>query len=161
MFIGQIATVHGIFPDEGTASPRRILCHLDEMRSSHLLLTFVKVVRDMITNNLTGTGAMGMAGTGMQQPPVCPPRRSTGFFPGGDGTIPNARPGLLPGTWIGPTLVFAGVLNPGIPTTIPPTNPVANNNGTQVQIAPAAAQSMMNGTTISGTTTGAGGTTIG
>lgn len=129
------------------------------MRSGHPLLTFVKVVRDTITNNLGGTG--GTAGTGAQMPPVCPARRSTGFFPGGDGTIPNARTGLLPGTWIGPTLIFAGVLNPGIPTTLPPANPLANTTGTQVQVTPAATQSTTMGTTASTTTTGAGGTTVG
>lgn len=113
----------------------------------------MKVVRDTITNGMNGTpnGNQNM---------VCPARRSTGFFPGGDGTIPGARPGLIPGTWIGPTLIFAGVLNPGIPTTLPPTNPVVNTTGTQVQITPAANQTGIgvgqNGTNGS-TTTGTGG----
>ncbi|HWI66718.1 MAG TPA: hypothetical protein VNT75_33305 [Symbiobacteriaceae bacterium] len=119
----------------------------------------------MITNNLTGTGTTAgtAAGAGAAQiPPVCPPRRSTGFFPGGDGTIPAPRPGFLPGTFIGPTLVFAGVLNPGIPTTFPPATPTINTLGTQVQIAPAAGQTGTTGTTGTGsTTTGAGGTVIG
>ncbi|HYF96119.1 MAG TPA: hypothetical protein VD969_28235 [Symbiobacteriaceae bacterium] len=115
----------------------------------------------MITNGMAAGGAAaGVAGAaGQQQMMVCPQRRSTGFFPGGDGTIPNARPGLIPGTFIGPTLIFAGVLNPGIPTTLPPTNPVVNTTGTQIQIAPAANQTFVTGTGT--TTTGAGGTIVG
>lgn len=89
----------------------------------------MKVVRDVITKNLDDSGS--------DCERICPPRRSTGFYPGGDGCIPAPRKGLLPGTFIGPTLVFPGVLNPGIPTTVPPTNPTVNNFGTQVQIAQA------------------------
>jgi hypothetical protein len=106
----------------------------------------VKVVRDVITT--------GMGGGGGGPTTVCPARMSTGFFPGGGG-IPNARPGLIPGTFIGPTLIFGGVLNPGIPTTLPPTNPVVNTTGTQVQISPAANQTGM-GTGTGGTTAGTG-----
>ncbi|HLO04790.1 MAG TPA: DUF3794 domain-containing protein [Symbiobacteriaceae bacterium] len=63
---------------------------------------------------------------------LCPPRRSTGFFPG---KIPTAQPGLIPGSWVGPTLVFQGVLNPGIPTLLPPANvPSATAQDNQIQI---------------------------
>ena len=101
------------------------------------------VVRDVITTGMGGGGGPTI---------VCPARMSTGFFPGGGG-IPSARPGLIPGTWIGPTLIFGGVLNPGIPTTLPPTNPTINTTGTQVQISPAASQT---GIGTGGTTAGTG-----
>lgn len=108
----------------------------------------VKVVREVITNNLMGNGFGGVGTTGDittgltingangHQRMVCPQRQSMGFFPGGNGTIPAPQRGLLPGTWIGPTLVFPGVLNPGIPTGIPLANrPLRSGVGTQVQIA--------------------------
>lgn len=106
-----------------------------------IIFVCVKVVRDTITNGITttGVGATGAVTTTNQQmmDMVCPQRRSTGFFPGGDGTIPRPQPGLIPGTWIGPTLIFPGVLNPGRATTLPLRNPVANTNFTQVQVTPA------------------------
>lgn len=87
----------------------------------------MKVVRDVITCGF---------GDGSGQPgPICPQRPSTGFYPGGHGAIPGARPGLVPGSWVGPTLVFPGVLNPGIPSMIPLSNNIVNFQGTQVQIA--------------------------
>jgi hypothetical protein len=63
---------------------------------------------------------------------LCPKRRSTGFFPGGD--IPAPKPGLMPGTFVGPTLVFPGVLNPGIPSTSPLANVIVNPTGTLIQV---------------------------
>ncbi|MEW8977243.1 MAG: DUF3794 domain-containing protein [Symbiobacterium sp.] len=109
----------------------------------------VKVVRDTVTDTLgngmgatTGGGISGVIINGNGNgggTALCPQRRSTGFFPGGNGTIPRARPGLLPGTWIGPTLIFPGVLNPGIPTTIPPMNQIMSLQGTQVQVTGGAA----------------------
>lgn len=106
----------------------------------------VKAVRDTISE------LNGMPGVPPTQPQpenvLCPVRPSTGFFPGGNGAIPNARRGLVPGTWIGPTLIFPGVLNPGIPTTIPLPNQQVNGGGTQVQIA----QPGFTGTTNTGTT---------
>lgn len=107
----------------------------------------VKVVREVITNNLMGSGISGAGGSGDitngitingngQQQMICPQRQSMGLFPGGNGTIPAPQRGLLPGTWIGPTLIFPGVLNPGIPTTVPLANrPLTSGVGTQVQIA--------------------------
>lgn len=86
----------------------------------------VKVVRDTVTNGIDDSSGHDVC--------LCPPRRSTGFFPGGNGMIPGARPGLLPGSFIGPTLIFAGVLNPGIPTKIPPANPVIAPSPSQVQV---------------------------
>lgn len=110
----------------------------------------VKVVRDVITNNVgAGAGAN-------QEVPLCPPRRSTGFFPGGNGTIPAPRPGPLPGSWIGPTLLFPGVLNPGIPTAIPPANIIVAPSPSQVQIAPAVSPPTPTGDA----TTATGGTVI-
>lgn len=107
-----------------------------------IIFICVKVVRDVVTNNLSGSGAgfssgVNINGTnGTNGNGLCPQRQSTGFFPGGNGTIPAPRPGLLPGTWIGPTLIFPGVLNPGIPTTIPVANQTLGTGiGTQVQIA--------------------------
>ena len=105
----------------------------------------VKVVRDVVTDSMGGGGVVTGTGSGAgvvidgnnnNRTGICPPRRSTGFFLGGGNnpTIPRARPGLLPGTWIGPTLIFPGVLNPGIPTTIPPTNRIVSGQGTQVQV---------------------------
>ncbi|HYF94362.1 MAG TPA: DUF3794 domain-containing protein [Symbiobacteriaceae bacterium] len=64
---------------------------------------------------------------------LCPKVRSTGVFPGSK-RIPAPKPGLIPGTWIGPTLVFPGVLNPGIPSTSPVANVIVNPAGNQIQI---------------------------
>lgn len=64
---------------------------------------------------------------------LCPKRRSTGT-PIGGGRIAAPRPGAIPGSWIGPTLLFAGVLNPGIPTTQPGPNVILNPQTTQVQV---------------------------
>jgi hypothetical protein len=64
----------------------------------------------------------------------CGKARSMGFFPGGG--IPQAQEGLIPGTFIGPTLIFPGVLNPGIPTRLPLLNETVGKTGTQVQINP-------------------------
>lgn len=99
----------------------------DSLVDKSIVFLCVKVVRETVTNNLN-------CNTDQE---VCPPRRSTGFFPGGNGTIPGARPGPLPGTFIGPTLIFPGVLNPGIPTTIPPANIIATTTTSQVQVTPA------------------------
>ncbi|MFZ5814854.1 MAG: DUF3794 domain-containing protein [Bacillota bacterium] len=113
-----------------------------------IIFLCVKVVRDTVTNGITPTpgaaavtpgvavGAVGGVGVAGQQVPICPERRSTGFFPGGNGFIPGPRPGPVPGSWVGPTLIFPGVLNPGVPTTFPPTNvTVAGAAGpTQVQV---------------------------
>ncbi len=113
----------------------------------------IKVVREVTT---------GIAGGGGGQPPVaiCPPRRSSGFFPGGNGTIPAPRPGLIPGTFIGPTLVFPGVLNPGIPSTIPFPNNIRSFTGSQVQINPPVTTTETGVTGPGGTIPGAGGTTV-
>lgn len=136
-----------------------------------IVFVCVKVVRDVITTGLGGTAGTtttgttagagatttGAAGTA-QQPAVCPPRASTGFSPESifTGVIPPARAGRIQGTWVGPTLTFEGVLNPGIPTLFPPTAAPVNTLGTQVQIAPAAAQTL-----TTGTGTGTGSTTTG
>ena len=64
---------------------------------------------------------------------LCPRRRSTGVFAGGR-RIPAPRPGLVPGTFIGPTLVFPGVLNPGIPSTSPLANVIVNPTSNQIQV---------------------------
>lgn len=111
----------------------------------------VKVAREETTTGTNVTG--GAAG----QPPtmLCPQRMSTGFFPGGNGTIPPARPGLVPGTFIGPTLIFPGVLNPGIPSTLPFANQIVSTRGSQIQLASSAL------TTTTETTTTTGGTTTG
>jgi hypothetical protein len=99
-----------------------------------IVFVCVKVVRETITSTLAGGAAGGAAGT-TTMAAICPPRRSTGFFPGGAGTIPPPRPGLLPGTFIGPTLLFSGVLNPGIPTTIPVASvPTGTGTSSQVQV---------------------------
>ncbi|MFZ5827967.1 MAG: hypothetical protein ACOY94_26985 [Bacillota bacterium] len=92
-------------------------------------------------------------------PPLCPERRSTGLFlgGGGNGLIPGPRPGPLPGSWIGPTLLFAGVLNPGVPTTIPPTSPVVAPTPSQVQVTPV--QVPANG--VAADVTAGGGTVVG
>jgi len=130
-----------------------------------LLITLVKVVRDTITTTLTGTGVGvgvgGMVTPGQQQVQICPPRMSTGFFPGGNGTIPGARPGMVPGTWIGPTLIFPGVLNPGIPSTIPLPNTTVSTTGSVVQLSQVPTPTTttgMAGSTVGGTTIGTGGT---
>lgn len=113
-----------------------------------IIFLCVKVVRDVVTDMLSNGMGMGVSTSsgvvingannnrGMG---LCPQRRSTGFFPGGNGMIPRARPGLLPGTFIGPTLIFPGVINPGIPTTIPPMNAIVSQQGTQVQVTGEAA----------------------
>lgn len=64
---------------------------------------------------------------------LCRRPRSMGHFP--FGRIPAAKPGPVPGTWIGPTLLFPGVLNPGIPSTIPLANVIVNPAGTLIEIA--------------------------
>lgn len=101
--------------------------------AGRVLLSSVKVVRETITSGLAGAAGGAAAPTA-----ICPPRPSTGTFLGGGpaGVIPAPRPGLLPGTFIGPTLVFPGVLNPGIPTTIPVASvPVATAGlSSQVQV---------------------------
>lgn len=71
-------------------------------------------------------------GCGVRGHDLCPKPRSTGFFPGGP--IPAPKPGLTPGTWIGPTLVFPGVLNPGIPALSPLPNVILSPASTQVQV---------------------------
>lgn len=116
----------------------------DRLRYARLL-TIGKVVRDVITSNLMST-------TQDQVDQICPARRSTGFFPGGNGTIPAPRPGLLPGTFIGPTLIFPGVLNPGIPSTIPFANPIHTQFSSQVQINPAPPTGTTTGSTSGGIT---------
>lgn len=78
----------------------------------------VKVVREVVTTGVTGAGGTPTPSATA----LCPTPRSTGFFPGGQGTIPAATPGPLPGTFVGPTLIFPGVLNPGIPTRFPTAN---------------------------------------
>ncbi|HWI51955.1 MAG TPA: DUF3794 domain-containing protein [Symbiobacteriaceae bacterium] len=113
----------------------------------------VKVVRDTVTDfddhdddhdrsetgclSGQGEGARGEATLKNQRPKgrakLCPKRRSTGVFPGSN-RIPAPKPGLIPGTWVGPTLVFAGVLNPGIPSTSPVANVIVNPTGTQIQV---------------------------
>jgi len=122
-----------------------------------IIFLCVKVVRDVVTDTLgngMGSGTTGVVinGTNNNGTMLCPQRRSTGFFPGGNGTIPRARPGILPGTFVGPTLIFPGVLNPGIPTTIPPMNTILSQQGTQVQVTGAAAAE--NNMTSDVTTTG-------
>jgi hypothetical protein len=115
-----------------------------------IIFVCVKVVREVVNGGMAG-GAVGVMG---QQVSICPPRRSTGFFPGGNGTIPPARPGRLPGTFIGPTLIFPGVINPGIPTKIPPANFITSNKGTQVQLAQGQsleATTTMDGSLVQGT----------
>jgi hypothetical protein len=97
-----------------------------------IIFLCVKVVRDVVTN---GLAANGMGATPGQLPPLCPTRSSMGFFPGGNGTIPPPRQGLVPGSYVGPTLIFPGVLNPGIPTMIPLQNNIVTTQGSLVQIA--------------------------
>lgn len=63
---------------------------------------------------------------------LCKKPRSMGSFPGG--RIPRAKPGLVPGTFIGPTLTFPGVLNPGIPALSPLPNVIVNPTGTLIQV---------------------------
>ncbi|MBP2017714.1 hypothetical protein J2Z79_001099 [Symbiobacterium terraclitae] len=125
-----------------------------------IIFLCVKVVRDVVTDTL-GNG-MGASTTGVvvngngnnNGAMLCPQRRSTGFFPGGNGTIPRAKPGLLPGTFVGPTLIFPGVLNPGIPTTVPPMNAIVSLQGTQVQVTgqAGAANNMVSDVTTTGGT---------
>lgn len=99
----------------------------------------VKVVRDAATRVFPSGTLPTPIPTSAEA--LCGTRRSTGFFPGGDGTIPAARPGLIPGTWIGPTLIFPGVINPGIPSTLPlASTPAAGTFDNQLQITPAAPQ---------------------
>lgn len=110
----------------------------------------VKVVRDTVTDMLNG---MGVSMGNQRMVALCPERRSTGFFPGGNGRIPMARKGGLPGTFIGPTLIFPGVLNPGIPTTFPPANTIVSKVGTQIQVtgeAPTDANGVSDVTTTGG-----------
>lgn len=114
----------------------------------------VKVVRDTVTSldeeddetddSSSDMGARVRSETGTEMKPkkkrcgdkgtekLCPKRRSTGTFPGG--RIPSPRPGLQPGTWIGPTLIFPGVLNPGIPSLSPLGNVIVNPSGNQIQV---------------------------
>lgn len=147
-----------------------------------IIFLCVKAVREVITTNLQAGGAVGgvaggiTAGGGIvigaagtttaatTNQGFCPARRSTGFFPGGQGLIPAPTPGPLPGTWIGPTLVFPGVLNPGIPTRIPPTNHIQNNSTAQIQVTPVQGITTPTGP-ITGTAAGgvitAGGTAAG
>ncbi len=110
----------------------------------------VKVVRDTVSNGVNGCNQI----TG----PLCPERRSTGFFPGGNGRIPRPQPGPVPGTWIGPTLIFPGVLNPGIPDTVPQTRGPRHDTSTLVQVT---GQSVtpdgVNGDVFGGTTVNGGG----
>lgn len=99
-----------------------------------IIFLCVKVVRGMIANQVTG--AAGVSGVTNEED-LCPPRRTTGLvLGGGNGIIPPPRRGLLPGTWIGPTLLFAGVINPGIPTTIPPRSPIVATTPSQIQVTP-------------------------
>lgn len=63
---------------------------------------------------------------------LCPKRRSTGVH--SSGRIPAPRPGMIPGTWIGPTLLFDGFLNPGIPALSPLSNIIVNPTGSQIQL---------------------------
>jgi hypothetical protein len=112
-----------------------------------IIFICVKVVRELTSGQAAGVG---------QQVQLCPPRRSTGFFPGGTGLIPP-RPGIIPGSFIGPTVTFPGVLNPGIPTLIPPASPVTAPTSSQVQITTPGV--LATGTTAGGVTT-TGGTVI-
>jgi len=101
-----------------------------------IIFLCVKVVRDVVTNGLDTTVPPTVLGLAPGQiPPLCPARPSMGFFPGGNGVIPPARAGLIPGTFVGPTLIFPGVLNPGIPTLIPLQNNVVSTQGSIVQVA--------------------------
>lgn len=94
-----------------------------------IIFLCVKAVRDTITNQVNGVDEVNQ---------LCPERRSTGIFLGGGGTglIPGPRRGPVPGSWIGPTLLFGGVLNPGIPTTFPPTSTIIAATPSQVQVTP-------------------------
>jgi hypothetical protein len=91
-----------------------------------IIFLCVRVVRPTTSTSITSTTTAATT--------TCPTVRSQGFFPGGDGTIPRARPGIIPGTFIGPTLIFPGVLNPGRATTLPLANPTVNNPGTIIEI---------------------------
>jgi hypothetical protein len=109
----------------------------------------VKVVREMVTTTLAG----GQAGAGgQQQTQLCPTRMSTGIFAGG-GLIPPARPGLVRGSWIGPTGIFPGVLNPGIPTTLPLPNTIISTVGSQIEIVGQNPTATTTGTGMGTTTT--------
>ncbi len=81
-------------------------------------------------------GAPVIGATTRQQPvpetAICPQRRSTGFHP--TGIIPAAQQGPFTGTWVGPTLVFSGVLNPGIPTAFPPGSLIQAPSFSQIQV---------------------------
>jgi hypothetical protein len=43
-----------------------------------------------------------------RRPRGCPDRKTTGLVVGGGKGVPDAQPGRVPGTWIGPTVLFAG-----------------------------------------------------
>ena len=90
----------------------------------------MEVVRDTITTTLTGAGIGGMVTPGQQQVQICPPRMSTGFFPGGNGTIP------LPSTIVSTTGSVVQLSQVPTPTTT----------------------TGMAGSTVGGTTIGTGGT---
>lgn len=110
----------------------------------------VKVVRDVVTGldhddesgssdesgDQSGSGRFRHGGKGKKRKQdhhgLCPKRPTTGFFQGVG--IPSPKPGPFPGTWVGPTLIFAGTLNPGIPSAFPFPNTIVNNRGTLVQI---------------------------
>lgn len=111
----------------------------------------VKVVRDVVTDldhedesdghdlsddhSGSGRGRHGSKGKKRKdhnQHKLCPKRPTTGFFPGGG--IPAPKPGPFPGTWVGPTLIFPGPLNPGIPSAFPFPNTIVNPGGTLVQL---------------------------
>ena len=132
-----------------------------------------KAIRETNTTSLTGatgaSGATGAAGTviggtvigaggttgvatlaGGTSGGLCPPRPTTGFVAGNTGTVPPPTPGPLPGTWIGPTITFPGVLGPGAPSAIPPTGGVHSTQPAQVQIAPATSPPSQTGTGSTG-----------
>lgn len=146
-----------------------------------IIFLCVKVVRDVVTNNLQagGVAAVGgvvtgggfaaggvTAGAGVvldggagRAVGLCPVRRSTGFFPGGNGVIPRAQPGPFLGTWVGPTLVFPGVLNPGVPTLVPGSNTILAPGGSQIQVTPV--QTVTDTTTAGGVVAAGGVITAG
>jgi hypothetical protein len=71
---------------------------------------------------------------------ICPAPQTTGLAMGAPhGQVPFAQPGVIPGSWVGPTLLFPGFINPGRPTGLPPSNPARPTAMTaNVQVIPVA-----------------------
>jgi len=127
-----------------------------------IIFICAKVVRSVISNGMAAApsaiaGRMTTVNGNGTVPDamLCPQRRTTGFHP--TGSIPLAQPGPVAGSWVGPTLIFGGVLNPGIPGAFPPSNTVFTGSFSQLQVT--GMQPMItDGTTTD--VTAAGGATV-